>query len=68
MMWFQKLKSLRLDKKLSQQEVANQLNITRACLANYEQGIREPSLTLLKLLCDFYDVSADYIIGRTDDY
>ena len=35
---------------------------------HYEWGDREPSLDVLKKLCDFFDVSADYLIGRSDDY
>ncbi|MDE6294326.1 MAG: helix-turn-helix domain-containing protein, partial [Clostridiales bacterium] len=34
----------------------------------YEQARHEPSLETLKRICDFFDVSADYLIGRTDNY
>ena len=51
---------------LSQQAVAEKLRIGRACYAHYEQGVREPTLALLKAICDLLDISADYLIGRTD--
>lgn len=67
-MFSQRLKELRIEKGIGQKEIANFLNITRSGYSNYEQGTREPSLELLKLICDFFDVSADYLIGRSDNY
>lgn len=63
-----KLKELRKERHLTQKEVADKIGLTKNALGNYEQGIREPSLEILKNLCDFYDVTADYLIGRTDSY
>ncbi len=60
------IKNARLQKGLNQEETANLLGITRGCYAHYEQGIREPSIDTLKKLCDLFDVSADYLIGRSD--
>lgn len=64
----EKLKELRIEKKLTCKAVADAVGLTRNAITNYELGIREPSLTVLKALCDFYDVTADYLIGRTDSY
>ncbi len=64
--WNEKLKNARISIGLSQQAVADKLKIGRACYAHYEQGVREPTLALLKDICDFFDVSADYLIGRTE--
>lgn len=61
-----RIKETRILKGLNQQEVANALGITRGCYAHYEQGIREPSLDILKKLCLFFNVSADYLIGLED--
>lgn len=64
--WNEKLKTARITMGLSQQAVADKLQIGRGCYAHYEQGVREPTLALLKEICDFFDVSADYLIGRSD--
>lgn len=59
------LKNLRKEQKLSQQQVSEQLGITRVALSHYETGKREPNLSMLKKLSEFYNVSIDYIItGR----
>lgn len=68
MNWNEKLKQARTEKGISQQEAAKSLQMSRTCYANYEQGTREPSFDALKRICDFYDLSADYLIGRTDSY
>lgn len=51
---------------LSQKEVAIEIGVTPSAYANYEQGIREPSLKLLAKICEALDVSADYLIGIDD--
>ncbi len=58
-----KLKELRNELNKSQEEVAKDLNKTRSALANYEQGTREPNYALLKLICEYYDVSSDYLLN-----
>ncbi len=63
-----KLKELRLDKNLSQSEVSRALGLTRNAFTNYELGIREPSLDTLVKICDFFNVPADYLLGRIKDY
>lgn len=50
------------------QMVASAVGLTKNAITNYEAGIREPSLAILKNLCDLFEVSADYLIGRTDSY
>lgn len=61
-----KLKSLRTQKGLSQEKVANYLGITQQAYANYERGVRQADYDMLKKLRDFFDVSIDYILGLTD--
>lgn len=63
-----KLKELRTEKNLTCKDVATAIGLTKNAITNYETGLREPSLTVLKELCNFYDVTADYLIGRTDSY
>lgn len=64
----ERLRELRLEKGLTAKEVATKLGMTLGAYAHYEQGVREPSIAILKKLCDLFEVSADYLIGRTDDY
>lgn len=66
MLFNERLKSLREDKDLTQSEVAEALNITRTALANYENAIREPNLSLLVKIADYYNVSLDYLLCRTN--
>ncbi len=64
----QRLRELRLENNFTLKYVAERLNVTIRTICRYEDGSREPSIDTLKALCDFYDVSADYLIGRTDNY
>ena len=57
------IKDLRKQKKLSQQQVSEQLGITRVALSHYETGKRDPNLHMLQKLSEFYNVSIDYISG-----
>ncbi len=60
----EKLKELRQEKGLSQEEVAAQLKVSRVVYNRYEKDKRTIPLEYLKILADFYDVSMDYIFGR----
>lgn len=63
-----RLRELRQEKSMTLKQVSMELNMPLMTYANYEQEKRQPSLETLYLLCDFYDVTADYLIGRTDSY
>ena len=56
----QQLKALRKGKKLTQEQVADKLGISRSSIANYEIGRRSPNLNDLKQFAVFYGVSLDY--------
>ena len=58
---------LRKEKRLSQRKVAQDLCISQALLSHYENGIREPGLDFINRVCTYYDVTADYLLGRTGD-
>jgi transcriptional regulator with XRE-family HTH domain len=60
------LSSLRKETKVSQRRAAADLNVSQALLSHYENGIREPGLDFLVRACEYYGVSADFILGRTD--
>ena len=63
---YQKIRDLREDHDLSQQDVAELLNVSQATYSRYESGVLDiPSISLIKL-ADYYKVSVDYILGRTD--
>ena len=51
---------------MTQQEVASRLNIERTSYARYESGSREPDIATLVALADLFQVSLDYLCGRTD--
>lgn len=66
MEWYQKLQELRAEKAMTLKEVSSILSIPLQTYAAYEHGTREPSFAMLKQLCEFYDVSADYLLGLTE--
>lgn len=59
----EKIKSLREDKDLTQQDIADILDTTRQQVYKYENGLQEMPVSRLAKLCRFYGVSADYILG-----
>ena len=59
------LSLLRQEKGLSQRMAARDLGISQALLSHYENGIREPGLAFVVKACDYYNVSADFLLGRT---
>ncbi|MBQ1991571.1 MAG: helix-turn-helix transcriptional regulator, partial [Clostridia bacterium] len=58
---------LRKEKKLSQKRVASDLGISQALLSHYEKGIRECGLDFVVKTADYYNVSCDYLLGRTTE-
>lgn len=58
---------LRKEKGLSQKVVAQDLGISQALLSHYEKGIRECGLNFLVQIADYYDVSCDYLLGRSNE-
>ena len=63
---YQRIRDLREDKDLKQDDLAKVLNCTQACYSNYENGRRDIPTEVLSTLADFYGVSVDYLLGRTD--
>lgn len=59
------LSLLRQEKKVSQRTAADALGISQALLSHYENGVREPGLAFVVRACDYYGVSADFLLGRT---
>ena len=63
----ERLKYLREEKGVTQKEVAKSCDITTTCICNLENGLRNPTGSTIIALSDFFGVSADYLLGRTDD-
>lgn len=62
-----RLKEIREDRDLRQKDIAKVLNISQVVYSRYETGIRLIPIDKLAKLADYYDVSIDYLIGRTDE-
>lgn len=61
-----RIKELRMNKSLSQEQLADRLGVTKQAISQLERGVRKPSMTMLEALCDFFNVSADYLLGKED--
>jgi len=55
---------VRRNKGITQRQAATDLGASQARFSHYERGIREPDLAFLARLCDYYDISADVLLGR----
>lgn len=62
-----RLKALRTQQSKTQQEMADLLGITRQGYAKYENSLGEPDNSTLAKLADYFEVSTDYLLGRTDN-
>ncbi len=62
-----RLKEIREDKDLKQEEVAKALGIKQQQYSEYERGVVLISIEKLDKLADYYDTSIDYLVGRTDE-
>lgn len=67
MYYCQRLKDLREDKDLSQNDICKFLNMKQPQYSRYERGERDLPLDVLVILSEYYNVSCDYILGLTND-
>ena len=65
-MFFQRLEDLRVDHDKAQIEIAAYLKMNRNVYWRYEKGVREIPVWAVIKLADYYHVSTDYLLGRTD--
>ena len=63
----QTLSALRRERGLSQRAAAADLRISQALISHYENGAREPGLDFLRRACRYYGVSADYLLGLSEN-
>ena len=62
-----RLKQLRVNNSLTLEQLGLKIESTKATLANFENCNKKPSLDMLIKLADYFDVSLDYLVGRTND-
>ena len=62
----EKLKALRIENHLRQDQVARLVNVEKSSISMYETGMRQPSYTTLVWLADVFNVTTDYLLGRTN--
>lgn len=63
-----RLRALRIENGLTQKQLADNLNISDKNIWTYEKGIATPPYDILSAYADFFGVTTDYLIGRTDDF
>ncbi|TYP56803.1 helix-turn-helix domain-containing protein [Thermosediminibacter litoriperuensis] len=62
----ERIKSLREERKITQQELAQYLGVSQKTISNYEKGERSPDPETLKKIADYFDVTVDYLLGRSN--
>ncbi len=62
-----RLKELRKSRGISQVKLAMDLNMNQNSISRYENGVREADYKTLIAFADYFHVSVDYLLGRTDD-
>lgn len=65
-MYFQRLRDLREDMDMNQTQIAKMLGTSQTVYSRYERGFQTIPVEHLLILADFYNVSTDYILGRTN--
>ena len=67
MIFSERLLLLRKSNGLTQKKLATEMNLSELAIQNYESQRRKPAFDVLIALADFFDVSLDYLVGRSDD-
>ena len=63
----ERLRKVRIQNKTSQQNLADYLQISKQAVSMMERGQRAPSVEILVALADYFNVSLDYLVGRSDN-
>lgn len=63
----ERIKQLRMKKKISSQTLADAIGVSRPAISRFEHALDFPHVTTLCALADYFDVSLDYLVGRSDD-
>ena len=64
---YKRIRDLREDLDLKQQDIAEYLQCSQVCYSHYENGRRDVPTDVLIKLADYYKISIDYLLGRTDN-
>lgn len=62
----QRLRELRIEKGLSQQELGVLVNVSKMAVSHWENGHSEPSVAQLIFLSNYFEVTVDYLVGKVD--
>ena len=62
----ERLKELRIEKELTQTQLAKELQVSQRSISSWETGFRQPDFDTLKALAKFFGVTTDYLLGVTD--
>ena len=65
-MFKNRLKELRENKHMSQQQLANKLGVAQGTVGNWESGIREPNFNTAKKIASYFGVTVSYLLGETE--
>ena len=63
----ERLKELRIEKGLTQTQLAKELRVNQRTISNWEVGERQPDLDPLEVIAKYFNVSYDYLLGLTDE-
>ena len=66
LLFSQRLRSLRQDKKLTAEQLGKEFGVSKQTVSRWELGDRLPPLDVATALADYFDVSLDYLVGRSD--
>ena len=66
-MFAERLKTLRLQAKITQKEISNRLEISQPTYQRYEKSEREPNQEMVQKIANLFNVSIDYLFGNTDE-
>ena len=65
--FFSRIIEIKQEKKLLQKDIAESIGISLRQYQRYEKGEQQPTLPIINKLADYFEVSTDYLLGRSDD-
>lgn len=66
MMFYERIKELRLSLGINQVQFAKKLNVTKQCVSNWENANLQPSIDMLRRIAETFSISTDYLLGLSD--
>lgn len=61
-----RIKELRTMRDMSQQDLGDLLSVNKVTVSQYERGVRKPDINIVAALCDIFNVSSDYLLGKVN--